>query len=206
MQLIMSYIKEYWILCALFVLAVIALIFVSIKASQAVARTKAEKEKLIKKLDHMKKIREGYAELTEEKILSDTSEDLLEGVTDNIQQHLEKSEDMAEAFSKLNEEEKIAYAFFYFLDEAKVNVSEFFKAYSKPLTPYALKACEAFCDENLYSLIKSEYDSYDEDNEESSVIESEIAKLDEKIKEIFNEKELKLASCEYIKKNAEKFV
>ncbi len=206
MQALLNYIKDFWFLFVLLIIAIVAFLFVFSKASKSLARTRAEKERLIKKLDRMKKIREKYADLTEEKIFTDESDDLLDGVTDNIQQRLEKNEDMATAFDTLNEEEKLAYAFFYFLDETEKNASEFFKAYTRPLTPYALKACEKFCDKELYLLIKKEYDAYDEDNEAVSVVKTEIDLLDEKIKQLLVENELKLKACAFIKENAQKFV
>ncbi len=206
MEGFINYFKEFWPLFIVLFVLLVALIFMFRKASKTLQKAKAEKEKLIKKLDHMKLIRETYSELSEEKILSDDGENLLEGVTDNIQVRLEKSPDMNTAFFELSEEEKIVYAYFFFLDESVVNPSEFFKQYSKPLTPYALKGCEMFLSKEALSLVKNLYNSYDEDNESESVIPEKIDSLDEKIKALLDVKTEKLKAADFIKKNAQKFI
>lgn len=206
MQGLIEYVKQYWMLFVILIVAIIAFLFVFSKASKAVGRTREEKEKLMKKLDRLKKIREKYSSLSAEIIMSDSGEDLLEGVADNIQRRLEKAEDMNTAFEKLNEEEKIVYAFNYFLEEAVIGASEFFKSYTKPLTPYALISCKEFCDNDLYRLIKEEYNAYDEDNENASVIKEEIEKTDEKIQSKLDIEKLKINAANFIKTNCSKFV
>lgn len=205
MQGFIDYVKEYRYLVLILVVAIILMIIVFRKAGASVAKTKAEKEKLIKKLDHMKMIRETYSDLTCEKILSDETEYLLEGVADNIQVRLEKEGDMNEAFEKLNEEEKLAYSLHYFIEESENAPSEFFRNYTKPLTPYALQMCEKITEKSTYSLIKKLYDCYDEENETESVIKEQTEELDEKIKASHDMKNLKARAAEFIKENAEKF-
>ncbi len=204
MQAFIEYFKEYKILFAILFVLLIILIVVYSKMGKTMAKRKAEKAALIKKLDHMKFIRESYSELTEEKIVSDNGENLIEGVADNIQVRLEKSEDMNEAFEKLSEEEKTIYAFHYFLDEK--TVSEFFKNFTKPLTPYALSACEKFLPENVLVSVKELYDCYDEDNETVSVIPERIAELDEKIQALDFVTDAKEKAVSFIKENASSFI
>ena len=206
MQGFINYFKEFWPLFIVLFVLLIALFFMFKKASKTLQKAKAEKEKLIKKLDHMKLIRETYSDLSEEKILSDDGKNLLEGVTDNIQLRLEKSSDMNESFFSLKEEEKLCYAYFFFLDESKVAPSEFFKQYSKPLTPYALQACEKLLEKDAFILVKEMYDTYDEDNETKSVIPETVKELDDKIKALIDIEEEKLKAADFIKKNAEKFI
>ena len=171
---------------------------------KTMAKRKEEKAALIRKLDHKKLIRETYADLTEEKILSDDGENLIEGVADNIQVRLEKEDDMNEAFEKLTEEEKTIYAFHYFLEEKKV--SEFFKNFTKPLTPYALSACEKFLPENVLVSVKELYDCYDEDNETASVIPEKIAELDEKIGSLDFTADAKEKAVSFIKEKVSSFM
>lgn len=205
MQGFINYFTQYWFLFLILLVAVIALFFMFRKASAAVVKSKAEKEKLIKKLDHMKLIRETYSELTEEKILSDSGENLLEGVADNIQQRLEKAEDMNTSFENLKEEEKLVYAFHYFLEEAETSSSEFFKQFTKPLTPYAVKACGMLLEKNVAKAVENMYSCYDEDNETASVIPETIDKLDAEIKEKLDITLAKQKAAEYIKENASRF-
>ena len=77
-------------------------------------------------LEEMKKVIDECYERCE-KILSDETEYILEGVADNIQVRLEKEGDMNEAFEKLNEEEKLAYSLHYFIEESENAPSEFFR-------------------------------------------------------------------------------
>lgn len=206
MQMFIDYFKQYWILFVILFAALIVLVVVYTKMGKSMAKRKAEKEELIKKLDHMKKIRETYSELTEEKILSDSGENLLEGVVDNIQVRLEKEDNMHEAFENLSEAEKTVYAFHYFLEEAKTKPSEFFRQFTKPLTPYALQACEKFLEMNAFESVKGLYDSYDEDNEEASVIPEKINSLDEKIIACDIVSSAKEKAAEYIKENVSQFM
>ena len=74
--------KTLWLLVLVLIVATIVMMA---KASKAVKKSNAEKEELIKKLDHLKMLREKYEILTEESIKNDTSDMLLEGVASNIQ-------------------------------------------------------------------------------------------------------------------------
>lgn len=206
MQGFMSYFREYWYLFLILIVMLFVTLIMFRKAAEALSRTKAEKEKLIRKLEHMKLIRETYSDLTKEKILEDDGENLLEGIADNIQQRLEKADDMNAAFEELKKEEKLAYALHYFLDEAKVSPSQFFKAFARPLTPYAVEACKEIVDKKTHRLITEMFDSYDEENESSSVIPEKIEELDEKIKEKLDVDEAKIKAADFIKKNVKKFI
>ncbi len=206
MQAFVDYVKEYWVLFVILAVALIALFFVTSKASAAVAKSKKEKEILIKKLDRMKMLRENYSELTEEKILSDSGENLLDGVRENIQYRIEKDEDMNDSFEKLREEEKLVYAFSYFLEEAEKSPSEFFRNFTKPLTPYTVKACDLLLGGEAARAVKKEYNGFDEENETASLIETEIEKLDEKIKSELDIASAKSAGADFIKKNVSQFV
>ncbi len=206
MDAVINYLKEYWVLVLLLVVAFIAMLFMFRKASISATKAKERKEELIKKLDRLKFLKENYSELTEEKIKNDNSEDLFDGVVSNIQYKLEAQSDMNQAFEKLNEESKMIYGFSYFLEEAENKPSEFFRQYTKPITPYVAAACKAFADKELFALIKEEYDSFDEENETASVIEEKINKLDDEIKEKLDVVQMKKRAMEFIKENAEKFI
>jgi len=206
MEAFIEYFKQYRILFIILFVLLIILIVVYSKMGKTMAKRKAEKEKLIKKLDHMKKIREDYSVLTEEKILSDDGENLIEGIADNIQVRLEKTDDMNSSFEKLSCEEKMIYAFHYFLEEAKEKPSSFFKEFTKPLTPIAISACEKFVRQNVFADIKKLYDSYDEDNENASVIPEKINSLDEKILDADFIRNAKENAVKFIKENVTCFI
>ena len=206
MEGFIEYFNQYKILFVILFVLLIVLVVVYAKMGKSMAKRKAEKEKLIKKLDHMKKIREDYASRTEEKILSDDGENLIEGIADNIQVRLEKTEDMNESFENLSEEEKTVYAFHYFLDEAKEKPSSFFSEFTKPLTPYAISACERFLEKDVFVSVKELYDCYDEDNETASVIPEKINSLDEKITCSDFIPEAKKKAVAFIKENVSCFI
>lgn len=206
MDAFIEYFNQYRILFIILFVLLIVLIVVYSKMGKTMAKRKSEKEKLIKKLDHMKKIREDYAVLTEEKILSDDGENLIEGIADNIQVRLEKTEDMNESFENLRDEEKMVYAFHYFLEEAEKKPSAFFREFTKPLTPIALFACEKFVRKDVFADIKELYDSFDEDNETASVIPEKIDSLDEKITGVDFIPEAKENAVKFIKENVSCFI
>ncbi len=205
MERFIEYFNQYKILFIILFVLLIILAVVYSKMGKSMAKRKAEKEKLIKKLDHMKKIREDYAELTEAKILSDDGVNLIEGIADNIQVRLEKEDDMNVSFENLSEEEKTVYAFHYFLEEAKEKPSVFFKEFTKPLTPIALSACEKFVRKEVLVSVKELYDCYDEDNETASVIPEKINALDEKIINSDFIPEAKKNAVKFINDNVQKF-
>lgn len=206
MQAFVNYVKEYWVLFVLLAVALVALFFMTAKASSAVTKSKKEKEMLIKQLDRIKMLRENYSHLTEEKILSDSGENLLDGIRESIQSKIEKDEDMASSFEALRDEEKLVYAFSYFLEEAETAPSEFFRNYTRPLTPCAVKACGIFLGKEAARAIEKEYNSFDEENENTSFIEEEIEKLDEKIKSELDIASAKSAGADFIKKNVSQFI
>lgn len=195
--------KKLWIMLFAFMILTMIMIFRAYKAAQ---KRNREKEEIIKKLDHLKMLRENYSDLTIEKIKNDESDLLLEGVASSIQFSIEKTDDMNEAFENLNEEKKMIYALNYFLEDGRKNVRDFFKQYQRPLTPFVIVGCENFLDEDVVIKLKRLFDIYDEDNEEVSFVEEEVAKLSEELNEKIDFDLLLKNANEFIRENAEKFI
>lgn len=195
--------KTLWLLVLVLIVATIVMMA---KASKAVKKSNAEKEELIKKLDHLKMLREKYEILTEESIKNDTSDMLLEGVASNIQLTIEKTEDMNEAFEELSDNKKMIYALNYFIDDAKESVRKFFKEYTKPLTPYAVMATDKFADEKSKELVRKMYEIFDDENEETSFFESEVEKIEEELKASLDFEKMLRTANEFIRENAKEFV
>lgn len=195
--------KTLWLLVLVLIVATIVMMA---KASKAVKKSNAEKEELIKKLDHLKMLREKYEILTEESIKNDTSDMLLEGVASNIQLTIEKTEDMNEAFEELSDNKKMIYALNYFIDDAKESVRNFFKEYTKPLTPYAVMATDKFADEKSKELVRKMYEIFDDENEETSFFESEVEKIEEELKASLDFEKMLRTANEFIRENAKEFV
>lgn len=195
--------KTLWLLVLVLIVATIVMMA---KASKAVKKSNAEKEVLIKKLDHLKMLREKYEILTEESIKNDTSDMLLEGVASNIQLTIEKTEDMNEAFEELSDNKKMIYALNYFIDDAKESVRKFFKEYTKPLTPYAVMATDKFADEKSKELVRKMYEIFDDENEETSFFESEVERIEEELKASLDFEKMLRTANEFIRENAKEFI
>ena len=204
-EILNAFIKYKWLSLGLLVLIALT-VFMTIKAGRSVKKNRAEKEALIKKLDHMKMIRERYTQMTVDSIMADDGEFLLEGVASHIQLNIEKSGDMNEEFTLLNDEKKIVYALNYFLDDGVPDADKFFREYSYPLTPWALTACEIFLDEDANTYIRKLYDIFDEENNEVSYFEDEVKKIDDILRDKIHPEKLKKAAAEYIKEQPEKFL
>ena len=135
-----------WYYWAILLVAIIIAIFAWSKALKAgkERREKMKKEAAIWKRDY--ELREKFTILTEEKLNSTEETELLHGVAMNIQAMLEKANDMTESFNALPQEKKFVYALEYFDEDAKKNLSVFFKNNGEPLismVPDALNAIGA---------------------------------------------------------------
>lgn len=206
METLIQIFSQNKILWLILLALIILTFFVMTKAGKAVKKNNEEKEALIKRLDHLKMLRENYATLSEEKIKNDMSDMLLEGVASNIQLTIEKAEDMNEAFEELSDNKKMIYALNYFILDAKESVRSFFTDYSKPLTPYVVMATDKFADEKSKELVRKMYDIFDEENEEVSFFESEVAKIDEELKTKLDFENMIKTANEFIRENAKEFI
>lgn len=195
--------RTLWIMLA--VLIIVTIVMIS-KASKAVRRANAQKEELMKRLDRMKMLRENYSELSVEKIRNDDSDLLAAGIASNIQFDVEKADDMNEAFERFNDDQKTIYALSWFYDEAKTSVRTFFREYSRPLTPYVIRAVELFAPKDVQKDVKRMFDIYDDENEGVSFFEEEVAELDKRILQNLDFDEMIKNANEYIRNNAENFV
>ena len=182
MEIIKQSIENYKTLWTLLPLMIALTVFMMVKAGKAVRKTNEEKEKLKKRLDRMKMLKERYENITQEQIENDGSEMLMEGVAANIQFKLEKTDDMNGEFLLLNEERKMVYALNYFLEEASESPREFFRNYQRPLTPYAVKAAGMFIDSVSRNNLKKLFDMYDEENDGVSFNETQADELDLELK------------------------
>ncbi|MPM63551.1 hypothetical protein SDC9_110431 [bioreactor metagenome] len=190
-----------------FIVMCILTVLMIIKAGKAVRNTNLHKAENIKKLDRMKYLREKYNDITAEDILKDDSDDLFEGLVFNIQYDLQKSDNMNTSFEVFSENQKMLYALHYFLEECADSPSNFFRNYGPPLTPYVPLAVEKIFNNQIFSEnINNLYNAYDEENEDVSVIKSDIEQYDNAIKNCLGDINVNHSVCEYLKKNAEKCV
>ena len=192
----------YWVIL---LVAIIIAIFAWSKALKAgkERREKMKKEAAIWKRDY--ELREKFTILTEEKLNSTEETELLHGVAMNIQVELEKANDMTESFNALPQEKKFIYALEYFDEDAKKNLSVFFKNNGEPLismVPDALNAIGAGKYVEHYATLLPMYDP----DSEVSIDYSVIGKVDEEFASIYNSDELLRLTAKYILKNKEIFL
>ena len=192
----------YWVIL---LVAIIIAIFAWSKALKAgkERREKMKKEAAIWKRDY--ELREKFTILTEEKLNSTEETELLHGVAMNIQVKLEKANDMTESFNALPQEKRFVYALEYFDEDAKKNLSVFFKNNGEPLismVPDALNAIGAGKYIEAYATLLPMYDP----DSEVSIDYSVIGKVDEEFASIYNSDELLRLAAKYILKNKEIFL
>ena len=192
----------YWVIL---LVAIIIAIFAWSKALKAgkERREKMKKEAAIWKRDY--ELREKFTILTEEKLNSTEETELLHGVAMNIQAMLEKANDMTESFNALPQEKKFVYALEYFDEDAKKNLSVFFKNNGEPLismVPDALNAIGAGKYVEHYATLLPMYDP----DSEVSIDYNIIGKVDEEFASIYNSDELLRLAAKYILKNKEMFL
>ena len=192
----------YWVIL---LVAIIIAIFAWSKALKAgkERREKMKKEAAIWKRDY--ELREKFTILTEEKLNSTEETELLHGVAMNIQVELEKANDMTESFNARPQEKKFIYALEYFDEDAKKNLSVFFKNNGEPLismVPDALNAIGAGKYIEHYATLLPMYDP----DSEVSIDYSVIGKVDEEFASIYNSDELLRLAAKYILKNKEIFL
>ena len=192
----------YWVIL---LVAIIIAIFAWSKAlkSGKERRERLKKEAAIWKRDY--ELREKFTILTEEKLNSTEETELLHGVAMNIQVKLEKANDMTESFNALPQEKKFVYALEYFDEDAKKNLSVFFKNNGEPLismVPDALNGIGAGKYVEHYATLLPMYDP----DSEVSIDYSVIGKVDEEFASIYNSDELLRLTAKYILKNKEIFL
>ena len=192
----------YWVIL---LVAVIIAIFAWSKAlkSGKKRREKLKKEAAIWKRDY--ELREKFTILTEEKLNSTEETELLHGVAMNIQVMLESATDMTESFNALSKEKKFIYALEYFDEDAKKNLSAFFKNNGEPLisiVPDALNAIGAGKYVEHYATLLPMYDP----DSEVSIDYNIIGKADEEFASLYNSDEFLRLAAKYILKNKEIFL
>ena len=192
----------YWIIL---LVAVIIAIFAWSKAlkSGKERREKMKREAALWKRDY--ELREKFTILTEEKLNSTEETELLHGTAMNIQVMLEKANDMTESFNSLPDAKKYIYALEYFDEDAKKNLSAFFKNNGEPLisiVPDALNAIGAGKYIEHYATLLPMYDP----DSEVSIDYNIIGRADEEFSSLYNSDELLRLSAEYILKNKDIFL
>jgi len=200
---------KYWYLVLAIIVSLILTVFVISKAAKSVALSKIEKEKLIKKLDHEKDLRQSFKVLTNECFGITDKYRLLEGIGMNVQIRVEDKQDMAAAFLALPVQMRYIYALSILFEDCREKpLSFFFKANGIPLTPTALEAVEKIIGGRFFELFSFEYSAFDEENADVSVIKEDIDKADSEFTALLERDRENLLSliAAYINENKAVFI
>ena len=192
---------EYWYLTVILVVAIVLTVFVSVKAAKAAKKSRSKREKIIEQLRYENKTRAEFANPTAQQILSAEPEKLVDGIALNLQADLEKQADMVAAFENLSKPPKYIYALYYFITDSKEKLSEFFKKNGKPLTGTAKEAVESALGCKVYDLYVKQYQAFDSENEDVSLIQTEIDASDAAFAEVRAETDFYELAAAYIKTN-----
>lgn len=201
-----AYFLERPYLIAILAVLVVLTLFVCVKAGQASARRGKANEAIIKKLKEENELRNEFAVLTESKIKNSDSVRLFKGVALNLQKKISDASDMNAEFDNLNDAQKKVYALSFVVEDGGEKLSEFFRINGKPVTDIALDAVKLLFDGRVCEAFETEYNSFDPDNEEASVIPEEIAKLDEEFASLVNADAVCTAGGNFIAENSERFM
>lgn len=197
--------KQYWYLILALVVLVILTLWVINKAAQASQKYHGERQKQMERLEYETGVLKEFAELNTEMLESADKKRAFDGVAMNIQRMLEKQANMDSAFFELSEAQQRIYALYYLADDSKEGLSEFFKCNSAPLTPIARDAVRELLPESAVKAFESEYDAYDPENEDASLIKSEIEENDRVYAEAMENFDFYAACVDYIIKNLPSF-
>ncbi len=202
----MSYLLErpYWF--AVFAALILLTLFVCIKAGQASSKRYKANEAIMKKLKEENILRNEFAVLTDSLIEKSEPAKLFKGVALNLQKRVSDADDMNTEFEKLAQEQKEIYALSFVVEDGGEKLSEFFKTNGQPVTGIACDAFKKLFDGRASEIFESEYRSFDDNNEDASVIPEEIEKNDSEFARLVSENEICEAAGIFIKNNAEKFI
>lgn len=201
-----AYFLERPYLIAIMAALVALTLFVCVKAGQASARRGKANEALMKKLKEENELRNEFAVLTETLVKKADSVRLFKGVALNLQKKISDAADMESEFAKFSNEQKMIYALSFVVEDGSEKLSSFFRINGKPVTDNALNAFGKLFDGRAYEIFESEYNSFDPDNEEASVIPEETEKLDAEFASLADADSICAAGGRFIADNSEKFI
>ena len=169
---------EYYYITIVFVIFLIAAVFVWIKAISASKKKGIRRDAVLARLREENELCKEFSELTAEKAQSAEPKRLLKGVALNIQRDLEKREDMNSAFLKMSEQKRFIYALDFVFCEDAESLSDFFRKNGKPLTTTADEAVSRIISGDFYAVFNKGYRMFDDDDEELSTVPDDVSTLD----------------------------
>ncbi len=196
---------EYWYLWLILAGLVIITAIVIVFAGRSVSAHNEQTKQIMARLERLKEMKDKYKDLTPEKVENAEAEELFEGVNAVLQAKIEKADDGDKAFSEFNDEQKIIYTLNCFIPEVSDGLSMFFNEYTSEITDIIVPALTRVGADNLLPLVKSEYEMYDDRNEEVSFDRKIKEKTDSDFADIYSKEKLLVGIKEFIKNNIDKF-
>ncbi len=196
---------EYWYLWLILAGLVIITAIVIVFAGRSVSAHNEQTKQIMARLERLKEMKDKYKDLTPEKVENAEAEELFEGVNAVLQAKIEKADDGDKAFSEFNDEQKIIYTLNCFIPEVSDGLSMFFNEYTSEITDIIVPALTRVGADNLLPLVKSEYEMYDDRNEEVSFDREIKEKTDSDFADIYSKEKLLEGIKEFIKNNIDKF-
>lgn len=193
-------------LIAIMVAVILLTLFVCVKAGQASAKRSKANEALMKKFKEENELRSEFSVLTEKAVKSADSVRLFKGVALNLQKKISDAADMTAEFNALNEAQRDIYALSFVVEDGENSLSDFFRANGQPLTGASLNAVKKLFDGKASEVFEKEYNAFDSENEDTSMIPEEISVLDKEFAENISADEISRNAGEYIKENLDKFI
>lgn len=196
--------RPYWFV--IFGVLILITLFVCIKAGQASSKRYKANEAIMKKLKEENILRNEFALLTESVIDKSEPAKLFKGVALNLQKKISDAADMNSEFEKLSQQQKEIYSLSFVVEDGSEKLSSFFKANGQPVTRNALSAFKTLFIGREADIFEYEYNAFDEDNENASVIPEEIEKLDEEFSQLVCADEICKKAGNHIKENKDIFI
>ena len=201
-----QYFLERPYLIVIMVAVILLTLFVCVKAGQASAKRSKANEAIIKKLKEENALRNEFSVLTEKLAETADAARLFRGVSLNLQKKISDATDMVSEFNALNEAQRDIYAVSFIVEDGENALSNFFRANGQPLTGASLNAVKRLFGENVCVIFEKEYNAFDSDNEEVSMIPEEITALDKEFSQLITSDEICRVAGGHIKENIKDFI
>lgn len=159
------------------ILIVLCVVMVLVAGRSALNREKRMKG-FYDKANRQKNIFEKYKDKTAEEMYSCPADEVIEAIAIAVQRELEDESVANEAFLKLPEYKKYAYASYYFFFDSAEKLSVFFRKNGEPLLSVAVECINKTEFEKAKELVNLEYEMIDDNNESVSVDNNKIEQWD----------------------------
>ncbi len=195
----MQWLSQYGYLIAVFVVVLIAFVFVFMKAVEAYSKHNKTYKNQENELKRLTALKNKYKDASNEDLATFDENEILEGVALVYQVALQKCDDMEKAFLSLNKKMQYVYTLDVFVQDA--SVGEFFSQNSDILTSIICDALNAIGMKDFSNDVFQVAKMYDNSNEDVSFSKVAIEDFDKKMQQGDFLTKIKLNGAKYIKEN-----